>query len=86
MQITTFFRDDYQASQVRVRMVKTFVVNVYLDVRWHQGREMSEEELEEMAHEYWLEIQASLLARAAQFSCIDIEFVSTDHVAIEVVE
>lgn len=87
MQIVNAFGERCGASQVRVEMVKTLIVKVYLDVRGLPGNEVSEEEIEEMAHEDWLEIQARTLATAsAQFPYIDIEFLSTDHVRVEVIE
>jgi hypothetical protein len=87
MQITNDFGDKYGASQVCVTMVKTLVVKVYLDVRGLPGNEVSEEEIELMAHENWLEAQwGALAAIGARFPYIDMEFLSTDNVEMEVIE
>ena len=87
MQITNDFGDKYGASQVCVSMVKTFVVKVYLDVRDLPGNEASEEELGQMAHENWLEVQQRVLAAlGTRFPYIDMEFLSTDNVEVGVIE
>lgn len=87
MQITNDFGDSYQASEVKVEMVKTILVDAYVYVEWLRGPEVSEEKLKEIAHEQWLEAQDVILRAAeAEFPHIDIEFLSTDNIRIEVVK
>jgi len=87
MQIVNGLGERYEAKQVKARMVKTFIVDVYLDDGSYAEQEWSEEELEAIAHEDWLEAQAAILkAVADRFPYIDIEFSSTDNIQLEVVK
>lgn len=88
MQITNDLGETYQASEMKVEMVKTILVTVHLDELDQLAEaEVSEEALEQIAHEEWLEAQGILLRTIEEgFPYIDIEFFSTDHVQLEVVE
>lgn len=88
MKITTYFGEDYEAEQVKVAMVKTLFVDVYLDQLDNlSGNKVSEEELEEIAHEDWLEAWGAILKMVAEkFPYIDMELFSTDSVKLEIVE
>ena len=87
MQIINALGERRGASQVKTAMVKTILVNVDLDVRGLRGSEVSEEEIEEMAHEDWLEAWGDILKVIGEWHpYIDVELFSTDNVEIEVIE
>ena len=91
MKITNDFGEVYEANHMQVKMVKTVLVNVDLDDLDSLGdgpdNEMSEEELEEIAHEDWLDAYAAILKMLSEkFPYIDLEGYSTDSVQMEVVE
>jgi len=89
MRIVNDFGGRYEATQVKVRMIKTLIVNVCLDCSnpgLSYAAELSEEELEQIAHEDWLEAQAAILKMAQErFPYIDMEFFA-DEIELEVVE
>lgn len=87
MKITTALGDNYEAKQVCVRMTKTLGVEVYYENLSVLGDEISEEELELMAHEHWLDAWGAILKMVGErFPYIDLEILSTDHIEVEVVE